>query len=89
MREGEALPARAEPVVEAMDLELELPAPAVGQGLGLTKFRREPDADPEPAGASAAANEGGNQLGRIPIVRMRKGRDPSKPSHVARLLASF
>ena len=65
-------------------------APAQPEGLPpqqkLSKFRHA-DA------AVADENEttgGGNQLGRIPLVKVRRGRDGSKkPSTLARLLASF
>ncbi len=87
-RQDAELPEQAEPVVEAMDLEVAIEEPPAPD---LTKFRRA--LDPEAEGAARPTNvetgEGGNQLGRIPIVRLRKGRDPSRPSHVARLLASF
>lgn len=55
--------------------------PAASGAVPLTKFRRAGDANEAAAG-------GGSQLGRIPIVRRKQG-DPSKPSYLGRLLASF
>ncbi len=41
------------------------------------------------ADSDAPVQPGGSALGRIPIVRRRQGGDPSRPSFVSRLLASF
>jgi len=53
--------------------------PAAPPAVPLTKFRRA---------VEAADANGGSALGRIPIVRVKKG-DKSKPSYLGRLLASF
>jgi len=55
------------------------PPPAAPPAVPLTKFRRA---------VEAADANGGSALGRIPIVRVKKG-DKSKPSYLGRLLASF
>jgi hypothetical protein len=69
---AEPSPAPAEAVPQSTE-------PAVAQGVPLTKFRRATE---------VADAEGGSQLGRIPIVRLKTG-DKSKPSYLGRLLASF
>lgn len=61
-------------------------APAAPPQQKLSKFRH---VDAALEGENVSAN-GGNQLGRIPLVRVRRERDGSKkPSTLARLLASF
>jgi hypothetical protein len=74
---GTSLELTVAPPAQEEALPVEEP-PAAG-AVPLTKFRR-PTAD--------AAAPAGSQLGRIPIVRRKQG-DPSKPSYLGRLLASF
>ena len=62
------------------------PPPQVPPRQTLSKFRH---AEATSEDENEATN-GGNQLGRIPLVRVRRGRDGAKkPSTLARLLASF
>ena len=62
------------------------PPPQVPPRQTLSKFRH---AEATIEDENEVTN-GGNQLGRIPLVRVRRGRDGAKkPSTLARLLASF
>ena len=69
--------------IEPVEISLELEAPV------LAKFRHA-DAAVAPADRDPGDTRGGNPLGRIPLVRVRKERDGTKRTpYLARLLSSF
>lgn len=62
--------------------------PSAAQAATLSKFRQ---AEPDPAASASGAADAGNALGRIPLVRVRRGGNdaPKRVPYLARLLSSF
>ncbi|MEE8166813.1 MAG: hypothetical protein V3T64_14700, partial [Myxococcota bacterium] len=93
-------PLAAQPEVPEVDLEevaVVEPAQPVSPAQTLSRFRQAEVAN-EKFGGSAAAKPDGpeeatqseNTLGRIPLIRVRRGRGGrSRVSYLARLLSSF